>query len=41
VPPVSEVWKERGRGRLRMLERVIKEAEAVGRLRRRRAAMVC
>ena len=37
---MSEVWKERGRARLRMLERAENEAEGVGRLRRRRAAIV-
>lgn len=41
MAPLSEVWKERGRGRLRRLERAENEAEGVGRLRRRRAAIVC
>ena len=35
------MWKERGRGRLRMFERAWKDAEGVGRFRRRSAAMVC
>ncbi len=41
MAPLSEVWKERGRGRLSRLERAEKEAEGVGRLRRRSAAIVC
>tara|TARA_R110002060_G_scaffold50361_2_gene61155 strand:- start:569 stop:703 length:135 start_codon:yes stop_codon:yes gene_type:complete len=40
MAPESEVWKESGRGRLRRLESAEKEADGVGRLRRRRAAIV-
>ncbi len=35
------MWKERGTGRLRMLERALKAADGVGRLRRSKAAIVC
>jgi hypothetical protein len=41
VPPESLVWKERVRGRLRMFESAWKEADGVGRLSSRMAAMVC
>lgn len=41
VAPGSPVWKERGRGRLRMLESAQKADEGVGRLRRSKAAIVC
>jgi hypothetical protein len=40
VAPESPVRKESGRGRLRMLLRAWKEADGVGRLRRRIAAIV-
>lgn len=36
----SEVWKDKGRGRFSMLDKAWKEADGVGRLRRRMAAMV-
>ena len=41
VAPGSPVWKERGSGRLRMLDRAQKAAEGEGRLRRSKAAIVC
>jgi hypothetical protein len=41
VAPESPVWKERGRGRLRMLDRAQKACGRCGRLRRSRAAIVC
>jgi hypothetical protein len=41
VAPESPVWKERGSGRLRMLDSAQKDAAGVGRLRRSRAAIVC
>lgn len=37
--PASEEWKERGMGRFRRFERVMKVWGTLGRLRRRRAAM--
>ena len=41
IAPESLVWKERGSGRFSMLDRAQKDADAVGRFKRRRAAIVC
>ena len=41
VAPGSPVWKERGSGRLRILDSAQKAAAGLGRLRRSKAAIVC
>lgn len=41
MAPESEVWKERGRGRLRIFDKAQNAADGLGRFRRRRAAIVC
>jgi len=41
LAPLSEVWKDNGRGRFRMLERETNVVDGEGRLSKRMAAIVC